>query len=39
VTHETLGVRVFAPAPDLTITLERFDGEAELHLHPGGQGV
>ena len=31
-------VAVLAPAPILTVTLERDDGEPELHLHPGGQG-
>lgn len=30
---------MFAPAPLLTITVERaLDGRDELHLHPGGQG-
>jgi 1-phosphofructokinase len=32
-------VMVFAPAPQLTVTLDRPDGETEIHLHPGGQGV
>lgn len=32
-------VMVFAPAPRLTVTLERSGEETELHLHPGGQGV
>lgn len=32
-------VMVFAPAPRLTVTLERSGKETELHLHPGGQGV
>ena len=40
-------VMVFAPAPQLTVTLERFHNPAagnaadhdELHLHAGGQGV
>ncbi len=31
-------VAVLAPSPILTVTLEREDGEAELHLHAGGQG-
>ncbi|WP_213454443.1 1-phosphofructokinase family hexose kinase [Rhizomonospora bruguierae] len=30
---------VFAPAPVLTVTIERHQGGAELHIHPGGQGV
>jgi 1-phosphofructokinase len=32
---------VFAPAPQLTVTIERAsDGETdELHVHPGGQGI
>ncbi|HEX8631880.1 MAG TPA: PfkB family carbohydrate kinase [Catenuloplanes sp.] len=30
---------VFAPVPRLTVTVEQFDGRAELHLHAGGQGV
>jgi 1-phosphofructokinase len=30
---------VFAPAPILTVTIERGTGDAgELHIHPGGQG-
>ncbi|MEU5842418.1 PfkB family carbohydrate kinase [Rhodococcus sp. NPDC047139] len=30
---------VFAPAPLLTVTLEKApDGSTELHVHPGGQG-
>lgn len=33
-------VLIFAPAPLLTVTIESDDaGEAELHLHAGGQGV
>lgn len=32
-------VMVFAPAPQLTVTLERLNEEDELHLHAGGQGV
>lgn len=31
-------VAVLAPSPILTVTLEREDGEPELHLHAGGQG-
>lgn len=30
---------VFAPSPQLTVTVERRGGEADLHLHAGGQGV
>ncbi|HKT05631.1 MAG TPA: PfkB family carbohydrate kinase [Rugosimonospora sp.] len=30
---------VFAPAPVLTVTIERQAGAVELHVHPGGQGV
>lgn len=32
------GAMVFAPSPDLTVTLERLDAGDEMHLHPGGQG-
>lgn len=32
-------VVVFAPSPVLTITVEDHDGEGEIHLHAGGQGV
>ncbi|WP_426514134.1 1-phosphofructokinase family hexose kinase [Dactylosporangium sp. McL0621] len=32
-------VMVFAPAPVLTVTIERQAGHEELHVHPGGQGV
>ncbi len=32
-------VMVFAPAPQLTVTIDQPDGAAEIHLHPGGQGV
>ena len=36
--HER-GVCVFAPAPILTLTIERTaDDDEELHVHPGGQG-
>jgi len=35
---EVAGAAVFAPAPELTVTLERFDDREELHLHAGGQG-
>ncbi len=30
---------VFAPAPQLTVTIEQQGGHPELHVHPGGQGV
>ena len=30
---------VFAPAPQLTITVEQVSDEPELHLHVGGQGI
>ncbi|ROT26814.1 phosphofructokinase [Micromonospora sp. HM5-17] len=30
---------VFAPAPQLTVTIDQPAGETEIHLHPGGQGV
>jgi 1-phosphofructokinase len=30
---------VFVPAPQLTVTLEQQNDRAELHVHPGGQGV
>ncbi|GLY07347.1 PfkB family carbohydrate kinase [Actinoplanes sp. NBRC 101535] len=32
-------VMVFAPVPQLTVTVERQSGEEELHVHPGGQGI
>jgi len=32
-------VMVFAPAPQLTVTIEQPAEAVELHLHPGGQGV
>jgi 1-phosphofructokinase len=32
-------VMVFAPAPQLTVTLDQPNGATEIHLHPGGQGV
>jgi 1-phosphofructokinase len=33
------GVMVFAPMPQLTVTVERHGEEPELHLHAGGQGL
>jgi 1-phosphofructokinase len=33
------GVMVFVPTPQLTVTLEKQNDRAELHVHPGGQGV
>jgi 1-phosphofructokinase len=35
----TARVMVFAPSPQLTITLEHDTDGAEFHLHAGGQGV
>jgi 1-phosphofructokinase len=32
-------VMVFVPAPQLTVTIEQQADVAELHVHPGGQGV
>lgn len=32
-------VLVFAPAPTLTVTIEDLRGEADVHVHVGGQGV
>jgi 1-phosphofructokinase len=32
-------VMVFAPAPVLTVTVERQGDVPELHVHPGGQGI
>lgn len=32
-------VMVFAPSPQLTVTIESLGGIADLHLHPGGQGI
>ncbi|WP_230860260.1 1-phosphofructokinase family hexose kinase [Actinoplanes aureus] len=32
-------VMVFAPVPLLTVTIEQQNDEAELHVHPGGQGI
>ncbi|MET0422565.1 MAG: PfkB family carbohydrate kinase, partial [Actinoplanes sp.] len=32
-------VMVFAPAPQLTVTIEQQHEEPELHVHPGGQGI
>lgn len=32
-------VAVFAPSPQLTITVEDLDGTPDIHLHAGGQGV
>ncbi|HEX9999682.1 MAG TPA: phosphofructokinase, partial [Actinoplanes sp.] len=30
---------VFAPAPQLTVTIEQQHEDPELHVHPGGQGI
>jgi 1-phosphofructokinase len=32
-------VAVFAPSPQLTITVEQVEGEPDVHVHAGGQGV
>ena len=32
-------VMVFAPSPQLTVTIENLGGEADLHIHAGGQGL
>jgi len=32
-------VMVFAPAPQLTVTIEQQHELPELHVHPGGQGI
>ncbi|HXV93173.1 MAG TPA: PfkB family carbohydrate kinase [Pseudonocardia sp.] len=32
-------VVVLAPSPILTVTIENRDGEPDIHVHPGGQGV
>jgi 1-phosphofructokinase len=32
-------VMVFAPTPQLTVTIDQTNDEPEIHLHPGGQGV
>ncbi|WP_305785237.1 1-phosphofructokinase family hexose kinase [Symbioplanes lichenis] len=32
-------VTVFAPAPQLTVTIEQQAGDVELHVHPGSQGI
>ncbi|GAA0476601.1 1-phosphofructokinase [Paractinoplanes deccanensis] len=32
-------VMVFAPAPQLTVTIEQQHDIPELHVHPGGQGI
>lgn len=32
-------VMVFAPTPQLTVTVDQPNDHPELHLHPGGQGV
>lgn len=31
-------VAVFAPSPQLTVTVEEMDGGPDIHLHAGGQG-
>jgi 1-phosphofructokinase len=37
--HMCNGVMVFAPAPQLTVTIEAQHDRSELHVHPGGQGI
>jgi 1-phosphofructokinase len=32
-------VMVFAPAPQLTVTIEKQNDRADLHVHAGGQGI
>ncbi|MBT2514922.1 PfkB family carbohydrate kinase [Arthrobacter sp. ISL-30] len=32
-------VVIFAPSPVLTVTIEDLDGEADIHIHAGGQGI
>ncbi|MFT7839073.1 PfkB family carbohydrate kinase [Saccharothrix sp. BKS2] len=32
-------VVVFAPSPELTVTVEELDGAPDIHVHAGGQGV
>ena len=32
-------VVIFAPLPVLTVTVEDRSGEADIHVHAGGQGV
>lgn len=32
-------VAVFAPSPELTVTVEELDGAPDIHIHAGGQGV
>ncbi|MDR6593890.1 PfkB family carbohydrate kinase [Saccharothrix longispora] len=32
-------VAVFAPSPELTVTVEELDGAPDIHVHAGGQGV
>ncbi|ONI84557.1 phosphofructokinase [Saccharothrix sp. ALI-22-I] len=32
-------VAVFAPSPQLTVTIEELDGAPDIHIHAGGQGV
>ncbi|MEV0675571.1 PfkB family carbohydrate kinase [Actinosynnema sp. NPDC050436] len=32
-------VAVFAPSPQLTVTVEALDGGPDIHVHAGGQGV
>lgn len=37
--HGDGAVAIFAPVTILTVTIERPNGDDEVHVHPGGQGV
>lgn len=37
--HDPPRIMVFAPSPELTVTIEGQAGAPELHLHAGGQGI
>jgi 1-phosphofructokinase len=39
VTDKSPSIVVFAPSPQLTMTVEDVDGAPDVHIHPGGQGV
>ncbi|MGQ0777337.1 MAG: hypothetical protein ACT4NY_23475 [Pseudonocardiales bacterium] len=36
---EAVWIMVFAPAPELTVTVEDRSGVPDLHVHAGSQGV
>ncbi|GGS46961.1 MULTISPECIES: 1-phosphofructokinase family hexose kinase [Actinokineospora] len=38
-TENQPSVVVFAPSPQLTVTVEEVDGAPDMHIHAGGQGV